>query len=167
VSSSPLWGSCSGPFPFFRQDRRWLFERGFPSRIELERRSAYVGSVTRVLFTFALILGFLSGPSATMAASKVCDQQQAMAGMSMSGPAAGAAQPSKAPEQPCCPKPGQKSGMSCAQVCAAMAGVGMTAPPEQVAFVPFTTADSAPFATVATMRSHEPTGLRRPPRSIA
>ena len=123
----------------------------------------------RSLLAFLAVLALLVSPMTAAAAQVGCDQAgpAAMAPMDMPGMAEAAAK--KAMADTCCDH-GAKNPMdqkSCALACAASCPVTAALPSPVVgSILVFTTAQLTP-ARLAPAHPYEPSGLLRPPKSMA
>jgi hypothetical protein len=125
----------------------------------------------RFVLALLAIIGLLASPAAAAAAQAACHENGGPAIMSMpAGDMPGASQ-ADAHEGPACRHPGAqgqtKRHMSCLQACAAMCGVVATLPAAPIALVRAQAQDAPTPAPVVSLKSHDPTRLERPPRSIA
>jgi hypothetical protein len=129
--------------------------------------------VIRLVLAFLAVMALLASPVTAAAAQATCDQAgpMTMAGTAMpfmSSMDQLRAKTTRA--DPCCDPAdnhGKKSDAGCAQACAAICGVvaALTTSSDSLIFAP-TPAILTPASAVS-RHSHEPPGLRRPPKSIA
>ncbi len=119
----------------------------------------------RLLIAILAVLALIANPvTAAAAAQAACGQGKPAIGIDMAGMDHAAA--NSPVSDPCCDH-GSKTKLSCAQACAAECGVAavlaMTSPGTPCTFVRTVLSPAHQMAP----RPHEPSGLDRPPKSIA
>jgi len=127
----------------------------------------------RLLLAFLAVLALMASPLTAATAQVACAQggSSAMAGMDMPGMAGmDPANAAKSGADSCCDHAGQhgkKADTHCAKACAASCSVAIALPggPYDVALAPMR-ADVPPPRSVST-HPYQPSGLKRPPKSIA
>ncbi len=121
----------------------------------------------RFVLLLLAVLTMLAGPVSATAAQVACDRDAAASITGMNVPAAHVDTP-KTTNDPCCNHSGnhKMSDRNCAQACATTCAVGAAPPlsPTGAAFI-LTIARLTP-ATLSFVTAHEPSGLKRPPKSI-
>jgi hypothetical protein len=126
----------------------------------------------RLGLAFLSVMALLASPVTAAAAQATCDQAGSMAMARAAMPSISSIDHPRAKTRadPCCDPAGhhgKKSDAGCAQACAAICGVvaALTPSSDSLIFAP-TPAILTP-ASADSRQSHEPPGLRRPPKSIA
>lgn len=127
----------------------------------------------RFVLALLALIGLLTSPAMAAAAQAQCHDHggQAMMQMAMAD-MPGMTQADGQKADPCC-DPGKDQGqtkhrtMDCAQACAAMCGVVVALPSAPAALIVRPERAAAPLVRVASLKTHEPSRLERPPRSIA
>ena len=119
----------------------------------------------RLLLAFLAVLALMASPLTAATAQVACAKggSSAMAGMDHANAA-------KSGADPCCAhagRHGKKAGMNCATACAASCGVAIALPgePYDVALAPVRA--DVPTARIVSTHPFQPSGLKRPPKSIA
>ena len=127
----------------------------------------------RLLLALSAIIGLLASPVATVAAQTRCDHASGSAMMAgMHTPAMAGIGQSSGPvpaSDPCCDQLGHHEipAKSCAQLCAATCAVAFALPSPPASIVFFSLPAAHGSAPVVSLYLYEPSGLERPPKSIA
>jgi hypothetical protein len=118
----------------------------------------------RLLLAILALVGLLVSPLAAQAAAQRCAPSAGISMAMQGGPAASAG------ERHCCPdsgKPGPHHQKSCAQACAMMCAAVAALPASAPSPVAPQGRPLRAASLFGAVHAHPPSGLKRPPRSIA